>query len=426
MMRVLKNINIMEIDYVSTKELFELLNDPAHVVLDFRPTAAFNGWKLKDEARGGHLPGANSFPSEWIHQLESHQLTAILQSKNLTSQNTIILYGYEDDEFIALANFLVKAGIQKIKIYEAGFQEWANHSNLPIETLANYQQLVYPEWIKKLQSGENPEHRPCQDFGLYEICWGGYENYRAGHIPGAIFLDLSTIEDPETWNIVPDRELFDQLSEWGISSNMMCVLYSRDVMAAARAALILMYSVVMDVRLLDGGFESWIHSGYEIETHVNPPHPKESFGKEKPAHPEYLLGINDVKSFLIERKGLLVSVRSWEEYIGAARPYSYIQPVGRIAGALWGYSGSGPDQMQDFRNPDHSMRPSPEIETNWHKRGITKEKKIIFYCATGWRASEAFWYAYLMGWPNIAIYDGGWFEWSKDPSNPIELGIPET
>ena len=34
-------------------------------------------------------------------------------------------------------------------------------------------------------------------------------------------------------------------------------------------------------------------------------------------------------------------------------------------------------------------------------------------------------YAYLMGWPRIAVYDGGWFEWSQDPiSNPIETGDP--
>jgi 3-mercaptopyruvate sulfurtransferase SseA len=31
-----------------------------------------------------------------------------------------------------------------------------------------------------------------------------------------------------------------------------------------------------------------------------------------------------------------------------------------------------------------------------------------------------------MGWPNVSVYDGGWFEWSNDPLNPYETGIPET
>ena len=35
-------------------------------------------------------------------------------------------------------------------------------------------------------------------------------------------------------------------------------------------------------------------------------------------------------------------------------------------------------------------------------------------------------YAYLMGWQRIAVYDGGWLEWSQDPtSNPIEVGVPQ-
>ena len=55
--------------------------------------------------------------------------------------------------------------------------------------------------------------------------------------------------------------------------------------------------------------------------------------------------------------------------------------------------------------------------------GITPDKRVAFYCGTGWRASETWFYAYLMGWQQAAVYDGGWFEWSQDPANnPIETG----
>jgi thiosulfate/3-mercaptopyruvate sulfurtransferase len=50
---------------------------------------------------------------------------------------------------------------------------------------------------------------------------------------------------------------------------------------------------------------------------------------------------------------------------------------------------------------------------------------IPFYCGTGWRGSEAFYNAWLMGFPRISVYDGGWYEWSNDPGNPTETGIPE-
>ena len=61
------------------------------------------------------------------------------------------------------------------------------------------------------------------------------------------------------------------------------------------------------------------------------------------------------------------------------------------------------------------MRAYPEIAANWAEAGITADKWVAFYCGTGWRASETWFYAYLMGWDQVAVYDGGWFEWSKDP-----------
>ena len=42
--------------------------------------------------------------------------------------------------------------------------------------------------------------------------------------------------------------------------------------------------------------------------------------------------------------------------------------------------------------------------------------------STGWRASEAFFYAWLMDWKQISVYDGGWYEWSSDPKNPTVTG----
>lgn len=64
------------------------------------------------------------------------------------------------------------------------------------------------------------------------------------------------------------------------------------------------------------------------------------------------------------------------------------------------------------------MRPAGEIAALWGAEGIRPDMQIVFYCGTGWRASMAFFYAWLMGWERISVYDGGWFEWSSDPVNP--------
>jgi len=121
----------------------------------------------------------------------------------------------------------------------------------------------------------------------------------------------------------------------------------------------------------------------------------------------------------------LVSVRSWAEFTGQISGYPFIQVKGRIAGAVWGKAGSDPNHMEAYRNGDNTMRNYHEIAAFWQVEGITPDKKVIFSCGTGWRAAEAFFCAYLMGWPQIALYDGGWLEWSLDESNPVEVGEPD-
>ncbi|MCK9422050.1 MAG: L-histidine N(alpha)-methyltransferase [Bacteroidales bacterium] len=81
--------------------------------------------------------------------------------------------------------------------------------------------------------------------------------------------------------------------------------------------------------------------------------------------------------------------------------------------------------MENYRNVDQTSREYHEIAENWIKSGITPDKHLAFYCGTGWRGSEAWFNAWLMGWPRVSVYDGGWFEWSSDPDNPVETGIPE-
>jgi thiosulfate/3-mercaptopyruvate sulfurtransferase len=106
--------------------------------------------------------------------------------------------------------------------------------------------------------------------------------------------------------------------------------------------------------------------------------------------------------------------------------YNYIEKKGRIPGAIFADCGSDAYHMENYRNTDQTTREYHEIKKIWDKNGIVPEKHLAFYCGTGWRGSEAFINAWLMGYPKISVYDGGWLEWSKDPLNPYESGIPDT
>ena len=418
------NRQIMVIEHITTKELLAQLDNPEFIVLDIRPSAAYNGWKFKDEARGGHIRGAVSFPLSWIKELSSWELRSLLLSKGVTPKHAVVVYNYESDNCSAMVDLLSDIGIQAVFIYEVGLQEWAADSRLPMDYLKNYEKLVYPEWVENLISGQNPDNSSNRDYRLIEVSFRRFEEYKGNHIPGAYHFALDSIESAPSWNICPDNELLEILLAHGISCASMVVLYGRNIMTTARAANAFMYAGVEDVRILDGGFDSWLKTDYAVETGVRWPLPVKEFGCSVPVHPEYIIGLDTTKAFLADDQGVLVSVRSWNEYIGKTSGYDYIKAKGHIAGAVWGHSGSDPHHMEDYRNPDNTMRSYHEIESNWRKAGITPDKKVVFYCGSGWRASETFFYAYLMGWQNIAVYDGGWLEWSQDADNPITLGMP--
>ena len=221
---------------ISTKELLTQLDNPEYTLLDIRPSAAYNGWKLKDEARGGHIRGAVSFPILWIKKLPSQELEALLASKRITSKNTIVIYGYKSDSCSDMANVIWDLGVRKVFIYEAGIQEWAADPGLPMDFLPNYEKLVHQRWVENLISNKEPKNFPNKDYKVIEVSFKGFEEYKAGHIPGAYYFDLASIECAPSWNICSDNELIKTLLAHGITCSSMVVLYGRNIMATTRAA----------------------------------------------------------------------------------------------------------------------------------------------------------------------------------------------
>jgi len=187
----------------------------------------------------------------------------------------------------------------------------------------------------------------------------------------------------------------------------------------------MMYAGVKDVRVLNGGFQSWQDAGLEIGYGDEPKKRAKAFGASIPAKPELAVDTPEARQMLKSRDSELVYVRSWREYIGEVSGYNYIEPKGRIPGAIFADCGSDAYHMENYRNLDNTTREFHEISDIWIKNGITPDKHLAFYCGTGWRGSEAFFNAWLMKYPRISVYDGGWYEWSKDLTNFTETGIPE-
>ncbi|MCT4590891.1 MAG: rhodanese-like domain-containing protein [Carboxylicivirga sp.] len=418
---------------ILTQQVRELLHDENVQIIDIRPVDAYNGWPLQGEEKGGHIPGARTLPYKWSNYIDWIE---VIRHKGIATYQTLIIYGYDLKETQDIAELFEKAGYNDIFIYEDFCNEWLTQK-LPLDQLARYQNLVYPEWINSLLNGELPPDHSGGETVIVHAHYRNREAYLSGHIPGAIDMDTLALEAPETWNRRSPEELKQALEKHGITSNTTVVLYGKYMnpdnadqfpgsaaghLGAIRCAAIMLYAGVKNVRVLNGGFQSWKDAGYDIAYDDVPKHPVIDFGVAIPQKPELFVDTGEAKIMLKDSGSELVSVRSWPEFIGQVSGYNYIRKKGRIPGAIFGNCGSDAYHMENYRHVDHTVREEQEVEEIWRDAHITPDKHLAFYCGTGWRGSEAFFNAWLMGWPRVCVYDGGWFEWSNDPQNPIEVG----
>ncbi|MEX2586063.1 MAG: rhodanese-like domain-containing protein [Balneolaceae bacterium] len=425
-------------DTLSTSTLHSMIHERGIRFLDIRPIAAYNGWALQGERRGGHLPGAKSLPLQWTTYMD---WTEVLEEKQIDKDQILIVYGYHPDDSKAMAEKLFDLGYTQVSVYNEFVNEWSSNPELPLDQLPRFKHLVYPEWVESVLKGEDSPNFEGNDVVLCHSHYDHIEDYHAGHIPKAIPINTNSLESTETWNRRTPEEIRETLQGLGIRHDTTVIIYGRfsspvynndpfpgksaGHLGALRCAAIMLYAGVKDIRILNGGITSWETSGFRLSTDPIEPKPVDDFGIDIPGSPYYMIDTPEAKKLIASDHGELVSIRSWEEFIGNRSGYHYINRVGRIPGALFGNCGSDAYHMENYRNFDHTMREYHEVEEAWVSGGITPDKHIAFYCGTGWRGSEAFWNAWLMGWPSISVYDGGWFEWCNDPENPIETGVPQ-
>jgi len=421
---------------ISTPHLLDILDDDGTVVIDIRSVDAYNGWMTGDERRGGHIKGAKSLPYKWMRYIDWPD---IVGDKGILSFPRAVVYGDTEEDALEVASGLQRLGHGDVRVYSAFVEEWTDDPGLPMESLPRHKHLVSAGWLKRLiDNGSAPT---CEG-GDPVICHCHYrsrDDYEHGHIPGAVDLDTNSLEDTVVWNRRSPGELAAALESKGIDKDSTVVLYGRfsyprnddpfpgssaGHLGAMRCAFIMLYAGVKDVRVLNGGIQAWIDEGLPLSTSEPPTTKATVFGAEIPQNPGLAVDTEEAKRILASEDANLVCVRSWPELIGKVSGYNYIEKKGRIPGAVFGNCGSDAYHMENYRNLDHTTRECQEIERMWAEAGITPDKHNAFYCGTGWRGSEAFFNAWLLGWPRISVYDGGWFEWSRDDANPIETGEP--
>lgn len=292
------------------------------------------------------------------------------------------------------------------------------NETVDVEPVDKTKVFVTPQWVNSVIEGKQPQ---SGNYVIIEASWGEpSDEYKNKHIPGAVHLNTDLIEESTYWNIRTPEEIEQVFKDFGITKDTTVIIYSSDISAASRAAFVCIWAGVEEVHVLDGGLNAWLAGKFPTESGIVEPKPVKDFGGEIPAHPEYLLSMpEEVIEAQKDDNFRLVSIRSWDEFIGKTSGYSYIDRAGEPLGAVWGHD------VDAYLNEDGTVKSIEEIQKElWDEWDIKKGNRIAFYCGTGWRATVPFLICYENGWDNILLYDGGWFVWQMDESLPIQTGDP--
>ncbi|MEU9479569.1 sulfurtransferase [Streptomyces sp. NPDC048191] len=238
----------------------------------------------------------------------------------------------------------------------------------------------------------------------------GRAEYAAGHIPGAVFVDL----DRELAGAPGERgrHPLPDLAEFGAAMRRAGVSADRPVVvydggqgwAAARAWWLLRWTGHPDVRVLDGGLPSW-----EGELSADVPEVAEGDFRPRPA----AAGLLDADgAAALAGTGVLLDARAGERYRGE------VEPIDRVGGHIPG-AVSAP--TTENVGPDGRFLPAAELRDRFKALGVSDDTEVGVYCGSGVSAAHEALALAVAGIP-AALYVGSWSEWSSDPSRPVAVG----
>ncbi|MDH6548171.1 sulfurtransferase [Streptomyces sp. SAI-041] len=236
--------------------------------------------------------------------------------------------------------------------------------------------------------------------------------YAAGHIPGAVYVDLDReLAGPAGTggrHPLPDLAEFGAaMRRAGVSSNTPVVVYDGGQgWAAARAWWLLRWTGHPDVRVLDGGLPSWQGP---LQSSVPGPALAEGDFVPVPA----AAGLLDADAAaVLARSGVLLDARAGERYRGE------VEPIDRVGGHIPG-ARSAP--TTDNVGPDGRFLPAQELGARFKALGATEDTEVGVYCGSGVSGAHEVLALAVAGIP-AALYVGSWSEWSSDPERPVAVG----
>jgi thiosulfate/3-mercaptopyruvate sulfurtransferase len=240
------------------------------------------------------------------------------------------------------------------------------------------------------------------------------ERYAAGHLPGAVFVDLdrdlARPGGPGRHPFPPIDELAATLGRLGISDRTHVVVYDDgNGSIAARLWFMLRVHGHGLVSVLEGGLAAWTAAGLPLET---------APAQVAPVPPPRL--VRDESRLLdraaVEKLGagdLLLDARAPERYRGEVEPID--RRAGHIPGAVNAPFSANLREGGRFRPPE-------ELRELYCKLGADRAGQIVASCGSGVTACHDLLALELAGFTGARLYVGSWSDWSSDPAAPIATG----
>jgi thiosulfate/3-mercaptopyruvate sulfurtransferase len=245
------------------------------------------------------------------------------------------------------------------------------------------------------------------------IIRSGRRDWRQGHIPGTAFMDLFALGDPHASRhsfTLPSAEHFaDSVGRQGIGSDHRVVLYDRrESMWASRLWWMLRYFGHENAAVLDGGWGAWQAAG-QPTCRLRCEYKPATFAAH--ARPQLAVSRREVLDLIGNPRVCLVNALGRRQHRGEVNEYG--RP-GHIPGSR------NVTAWEILDRKTGCYRPLPELREELG--AILDAERVVTYCGAGAAAASLANVLVRLGHRNVAIYEGGLYEWCRDRSLPLELG----
>jgi len=246
----------------------------------------------------------------------------------------------------------------------------------------------------------------------------GRERYEAGHIPGAVFLDLDTDisaprgTGPGRHPIPAGDQLARVLSRNGIGDEHLVVAYD-DASASIAARLWWLFRHFGHdgkAAVLDGGIQAWAAGGGPLTRDL--PALAPASWTARPPRTDDVVDARFVDRARLDPATILLDVRAADRYRGEVEP---VDPrAGHIPGAR-----SAP--WAGNIAADGALLPPNELRERYERLGVGPGRPVVAYCGSGVTATQSILAMQLAGIP-ARLYEGSWSDWSADAARPLATG----